>query len=150
MDFITAVKTCLSKYAVFQGRASRSEFWWFELFLLLVALAVPFIVALLFGGVMTEHMSAEAMGETGHGWGMMWGVGGAAGAIPHLVNLALFLPALGVTVRRLHDVGRSGWWVLLMAVPLIGFLVLLFWFVQPSEPRANAHGPQPLPALPAA
>ena len=63
-------------------------------------------------------------------------------------SLLLFLPSLAVAVRRLHDVGRSGWWLFIMLVPLFGFLLLLFWWVQPSEPRDNAHGPSPYPLLP--
>ncbi|MFG1479950.1 DUF805 domain-containing protein [Xanthobacter sp. V4C-4] len=147
MDFITAIKTCFAKYAVFQGRATRSEFWWFELFLVLVALTVPLAVVLLMGPVVSERVTMD--GPMGHGWGMMWASGGP-GILPHLVNLLLFLPALAVTVRRLHDVGRSGWWVLIMMLPAIGFLLLLFWWVQPSEPRDNAYGPAPYPLLPAA
>ncbi|WP_454917840.1 DUF805 domain-containing protein [Xanthobacter sediminis] len=148
MNFITAIKTCLSKYAVFQGRATRSEFWWFELFLVLVGLAVPLISVLLMGPVVTEHVTIDD-GAMGHGWGVMWAMG-SVGVLPHLVNLLLLLPALAVSVRRLHDVGRSGWWVLIIFLPLIGFLVLLFWAVQPSEPRDNAYGPAPYPLLPAA
>lgn len=147
MDFLTAIKTCLSKYAVFQGRASRSEFWWFELFLVLVPLVVS-IVSALFFGQMTRVVMHDA-GPMGQGWGMMWGVQ-SVGILPHLVGLALFLPTLAVAVRRLHDVGRSGWWVLLLLLPFIGFLVLLFWFVQPSDPHDNAYGPSPYPYLPAA
>ncbi|MDQ0506306.1 DUF805 domain-containing protein [Xanthobacter agilis] len=148
MDFGTAVKTCLSKYAVFQGRASRSEFWWFELFLLLVPLVIAILSALFMGQMMTEVMT-ENDGPMGQGWGMMWGVH-SVGILPHLVSLALFLPTLAVTVRRLHDVGHSGWWVLILFLPVIGFLVLLFWFVQPSDPRDNAYGPSPYPYPPAA
>ncbi|MFG1294335.1 DUF805 domain-containing protein [Xanthobacter variabilis] len=147
MNFSTAVKTCLSKYVVFDGRATRSEFWWFELFVLLLPIAVSIIVAL-FMGPMVGGMQTETFGPMGHGWGMaMWGSYGF-GFLPHLVSLALFLPNLAVGVRRLHDVGRSGWWLLIMFIPLIGFLVLLFWWVQPSEPRDNAFGSAPYPLLP--
>ncbi|XAH22683.1 DUF805 domain-containing protein [Xylophilus sp. GW821-FHT01B05] len=60
-----------------------------------------------------------------------------------VVALGLFLPAISVSVRRLHDVGRSGWWLLLHFVPLIGSLVLLYWAVQPSQPGANEFGEPP-------
>lgn len=148
MGFATAVKTCLSKYAVFQGRASRAEFWWFELFMFLVPVVVSIISALLLGNMMTEVVSENA-GPMGHGWGMMWGVH-SVGILPHLISLALVLPNLAVSVRRLHDVGRSGWWLLIAFVPVIGFLVLLYWCVQPSDPHANSHGPSPYPYLPGA
>ena len=107
MTFGESITVCLrQKYADFTGRASRSEFWWFMLFNLLVSLAAQAI-----------HPVASV-----------------------LVTLALLLPVCSVAVRRLHDVGRNGWWLLINLVPLIGFLVLLFWNVQPSEPRDNAWG----------
>ena len=63
-----------------------------------------------------------------------------------LVTLALILPTLGVTARRLHDIGRSGWWQLIVWVPVVGVFVALYWYVQPSEPIENKWGaPQPLP-----
>lgn len=60
-----------------------------------------------------------------------------------LYSLAVFLPSLGVTVRRLHDIGKSGWWVLLGFIPLVGVLVLLFFLVKDSEAGSNAYGPNP-------
>ncbi|MCZ2497319.1 DUF805 domain-containing protein [Xylophilus sp. Kf1] len=110
MNFGQAITVCLRhKYAEFTGRASRSEFWWFVLFNLLVSIAAAEI-----------HPTLSLV-----------------------VTLALLLPSCAVSVRRLHDIGRSGWWLLLQFVPLIGFLVLLFWHVQPSEPQDNAWGPPP-------
>jgi uncharacterized membrane protein YhaH (DUF805 family) len=110
MTFGQSIAICLQrKYARFSGRASRSEFWWFMLFELLVFLVASLI----------------------HDWVYLVAV------------LALLLPGTGVGVRRLHDVGRSGWWMLLYFVPLIGFLVLLYWNVQPSQPHANAYGEVP-------
>jgi uncharacterized membrane protein YhaH (DUF805 family) len=107
MTFGESITVCLQqKYADFTGRASRSEFWWFMLFNLLVSLAAQAI-----------HPVASV-----------------------LVTLALLLPVCSVAVRRLHDVGRNGWWLLINLVPLVGFLVLLFWNVQPSEPNDNAWG----------
>lgn len=97
MEFGQAISSCFSKYATFSGRASRSEFWWFFLFQVLVSLAVSMV------------------GETYSG----------------LVSLALLLPALAVGARRLHDIGRSGWWQLLMLTG-IGLLLLIYWWVQPS------------------
>ena len=107
MNFGQSLTVCLrQKYADFTGRASRSEFWWFVLFNVLVSLAAAQI-----------HPTVSL-----------------------LVTLALLLPSLGVAVRRLHDVGRNGWWLLLQLVPLVGFLVLLYWNVQPSQPTDNAWG----------
>lgn len=97
MDFMTAVKTCFAKYVTFSGRASRSEFWWFFLFQIILMMVLSFVSMTLYG----------------------------------LAALALLLPGLAVGVRRLHDIGKSGWFLLLGLIPLVG-LILLYWFVQPS------------------
>jgi len=102
MDFVQAIKSCLGQYATFSGRASRSEFWWFFLFQVLV-------------------MAATSM---------------LGDVINGIASLALLLPALAVGTRRLHDIGRTGWWQLLLLTG-IGFLVLLYWWVQPSDGSAN-------------
>jgi uncharacterized membrane protein YhaH (DUF805 family) len=60
-----------------------------------------------------------------------------------LLNLALLLPSLGISVRRLHDTNRSGWWVLLGVIPVVGWLVLLYWYVQPGTTGDNQYGADP-------
>lgn len=112
MDFTTAVKTCFSKYATFEGTAHRPEYWWFVLFLILGNLVLSVIDGMLFSSGMQLF-------------------GG-------LFSLATLIPYLAVAARRLHDVGRSGWWLLLGLIPLIGFLVLLWWFIQPAKTEDNA------------
>lgn len=107
----------LKKYAVFDGRASRSEFWFFVLVNFLIAVVLGFIEGIL-------GMSSE------FGYGPITG----------LYTLAIFLPAVGVAIRRLHDTGRSGWWLLLSFVPFIGALVLLVFYVLDSEPGSNQYG----------
>lgn len=97
MNFGQAISSCLSQYATFSGRASRSEFWWFFLFQVLVQIA------------------AATLGNT----------------VAALISLVLLLPALAVGARRLHDIGRSGWWQLLTLTG-IGVLVLIYWWVQPT------------------
>ena len=104
MNFGQAISSCLSKYATFSGRASRSEFWWFFLFQILISLA------------------ASMLGETING----------------LVALGLVLPALAVGTRRLHDIGKSGWWQVIM-LTVIGLLVLIYWWVQPADEVGNAY-----------
>ena len=104
MNFGQAISVCLSKYATFTGRATRSEFWWFFLFQILISIA------------------AGMLGDV---------VGG-------LVSLALLLPALAVGTRRLHDIGKSGWWQLIM-LTVIGLLVLIYWWVQPTDEGGNAY-----------
>ncbi len=108
MEFTQAITTCLKKYVEFEGRAGRSEFWWFVLFSFLVQFVLSF-----FGD---------------------W--------VGRLANLALLLPSLAVGARRLHDIGKSGWFQLLWFVPVIGWIVLIYWAVQPSGP-ANTYGAGP-------
>ena len=120
MGFSEAVRSAFSKYATFEGRASRSEYWWFYLFFVIL-----FIVLDVFDGILFH----KAMGQVGI-------LGG-------LFSLAVLLPSLGVAVRRLHDVERSGWW-LLLALTGIGALVLLYWYVTRGTLGPNAFGADPL------
>ena len=106
------------KYASFSGRARRTEYWMFFLVYFVIALVIGVVEGLLsIGGYLTGIF-----------------------ALGHL------LPSLGVTVRRLHDTGRSGWWILLSFIPIIGALVLLYFMVISGEPQDNACGPNPKPA----
>ena len=121
MDFMTAVRTCVSKYADFGGRARRSEYWYFALFSLLV-------------GIVTSIVDAIVGTDYGAGNG---------GLINTLVSLALLLPSLAVGVRRLHDTSRSGWWILIGIIPIIGWILLIVWFCTDSKPGENQFGPHP-------
>jgi len=114
----------LKKYAVFNGRASRSEYWWFVLMNIIISFVIGFVEGLL--GIITE---------TG------------LGPISMVYALAILLPAIGVSIRRLHDTGRTGWWLLLSFVPIIGFLVLIVFYILDSEPGANEYG-EPVKGLP--
>jgi len=116
MSFSEAVQTCLSKYAVWQGRAGRAEFWWFNLLGALMTLGI----------VITKAFSHRA------GTVAFW-----VCAIP------LLLPSIAVNVRRLHDTGRSGWHFWWFFVPLVGGLVLLFDLLEPSASGRNRYGPEP-------
>lgn len=139
MDFKASVRTCFSKYATFTGRAGRSEFWWFVLFNLIARIVARIVDGILFGGpmVMMQH---------GHGYGM-WEVYSPGGIVTGIVMLGLILPQLAVGARRLHDIGRSGWWQLIVLIPLLGWLLLLYWFVQPSSgPNTHGEGPEPATA----
>ena len=106
MTFGESIKTCLSKYATFDGRASRSEFWWFMLFQFLVTVGISFL--------------SQALGG--------------------LASLALLLPIVAAQARRLHDIGKSGWLILIGLIPVIGWIVLIYWSVQPSAQGANEYG----------
>ncbi len=121
MNFNAAVATCFRKYAVFSGRAPRSEYWWFTLFLLLAGFALGLADALFF---------LTPADQTG--------------PLNTIFTLATLLPSLAVGARRLHDVDRTGWWLLLWLVPVLGWLILLWWTVQPGTRGPNRFGPDPL------
>ena len=123
MGFTEAVKTCLSKYATFQGRATRSEYWWFALFMTLVVIAAMVVDFLIFGYDPADTTSF--------------------GVVYSLVSLGLLLPSLGALVRRLHDVDRSGWWYFIVLVPIIGVIVLIVFLVKRGTPGTNRYGPDP-------
>lgn len=122
MDLMTAVKTCFGKYATFSGRARRSEYWWFVLFNVLVNFALGIVDGVLFG----FHGDAAPQVLSG------------------LYALVILLPSLAVAVRRLHDLGRSGWWLLIWLIPLIGWIILIWWFATKGEDGPNGYGPDPL------
>lgn len=102
-------------YCNFDGRASRSQYWWWVLFTFIVGLVVGFFFK-------PDTSSGEFVNS--------------------VVGLALFLPGLSLMVRRLHDVGRSGWWLLLWFTG-IGVFVLLYWFLKSSDMYTNEYGPVP-------
>jgi len=107
--------TVLKKYAVFSGRAHRKEYWMFFLFNTIIASVLGFV----------ERLA------------------GSPGVVGSLYGLAVLIPSVSVSVRRLHDTNRSGWWLLIELVPLIGSIVLLVFMVQDSQPGENQHGPNP-------
>lgn len=134
MGFGEAVRTCLmAKYIVFQGRAPRAEFWWFGLFVFIV-LAIIYSIA---GWLAVATMSDGAMSI----------VGDLAIGVAALIVLAFFLPGLAVTVRRLHDLGYSGWWYLAQLIPIVGGIigiVMLIGFMMRGNIGSNRFGPDPL------
>lgn len=109
------------KYAVFAGRARRKEYWYFALFNVLIVIALGIIDSV------TGTFSPQ----------------GHVGLLSGLYCLAVLIPALAVSVRRLHDTNRSGWWLLLALVPLAGAVVLLVFYAQGSKAGENEHGPHP-------
>ena len=112
MGFTDAVKTCMQKSFTLQGRASRSEYWWFALFMFLAQI-VLFAVDMSLGTPLSILVFA---------------------AIP---------AAFCAIVRRLHDLGKSGWWYLIILIPLLGVFIVLFWFVSEGEDVANYYGEVP-------
>ncbi len=129
MTFSEAVRSVLSKYATFHGRAARSEYWWWVLFYFLLFAVVRGVD----GAVIAPMLGFEAFsGKSGQPLGM-------------LVGLAIFLPNLAVHVRRLHDIDRSGWWLLLALIPVIGLIVIIYWAIQRGTNSPNRFGDAPLP-----
>ena len=129
MGFGEAVRTCFSKYGTFSGRASRSEFWWFYLFCVLVNL-VLYIPVLLLGTAMTGPDSPSGAIVA------LWWIILIAWII---LLLVLIVPQLSVGCRRLHDRGMSGWLQLLMVVPCGSIVLLIFWLMD-STPGDNQYG----------
>ena len=117
MDFMTAVKTCLGKYATFQGRAARSEYWFFTLFMFITSM----IASVIAGASL-----------------------GVLSVLPMVLLIGLFVPSIAVSVRRLHDLDKSGWWILIILIPLIGGLVLLWWSCKRGTEGQNMFGSDPL------
>jgi uncharacterized membrane protein YhaH (DUF805 family) len=97
LTFFESIRLCLTKYAEFNGRASRAEFWWFALFITLVSAALVYV---------NEN-------------------------VYYIFQIAVLLPFLAAGSRRLHDVGKSGWWQLFLLVPIAGIVVLGIWWALP-------------------
>lgn len=120
LSFGEAVNKALAQnYCNFSGRASRSEYWWYALFTMILGVVIGFVLGI-FGA-----------GST------------AVSVIQGLVSLALLLPGLGLCVRRLHDISKSGWWIFISLVPLLGAILLIIWFCKPSDAGMNQYGPEP-------
>ena len=115
MDFQTAVRTCLNKYVTIEGRARRSEYWWFVLFNI-------------GGGIILSIVDSVLGIQLLNG---LW-------------TLALLLPSICVGVRRLHDRDMSGWWLLLGFIPVIGAIILIVWFASRGTAGPNRFGSDPL------
>ena len=116
MSFAVAIRSVFSQYVGFTGRARRSEFWYWTLFQIIL-------------GIIASILDRAAFDRNN-------------GAFSAVVGLALLLPSLAVAVRRLHDSGRTGWWLLIGLIPVIGTIVLIIFYVQDSQ-GDNKYGPSP-------
>jgi uncharacterized membrane protein YhaH (DUF805 family) len=123
MSFATAIRSVFSQYAGFGGRARRAEYWWFALFVVLVSIATS---------ILDPALGTDFRGDVTSG-----------GIFGLTANLVLLVPSLAVAVRRLHDTDRSGWWILIALIPLVGAIVLLVLLVQDGAPGPNRFGPSP-------
>lgn len=111
----------LKKYAVFQGRSRRKEYWFFALFNIIISIVLSFIDV------------AAGIFSPATGIGLLSG----------LYALIILIPGISVTVRRLHDTGRTGWWLFIVFIPVIGLIVLLVFMVLDSDSTENAYGANP-------
>lgn len=119
VEFTEAIRSGFQNYVTFSGRARRAEYWWWTLFYILMSVVAAF----------ADYALASSS------------------RLP-LVGLIFFLvamlPYLSVAVRRFHDIGKSGWWVLIPLIPLVGSLLFLYWMVQPGNIGPNKYGPDPI------
>ncbi len=111
----------LKKYAVFGGRARRKEYWYFFLFSTLISIVLSVI----------DNVIGSSNAEAGIGF------------LSGIYTLGVLIPSIAVGVRRLHDTNRSGWWLLIALIPLIGAIVLIVFFVFDSNPEENQYGINP-------
>jgi uncharacterized membrane protein YhaH (DUF805 family) len=116
MGFTQAIRSGFANYFNFRGRALRSEFWWWQLFTLLVAFGAGMV-----DGALNLH----------------------ADVIADLWALAILLPGLAVSVRRLHDTDMSGWWLFALMIPFVGVVLLIAWFIGEGTLGHNRFGADP-------
>jgi uncharacterized membrane protein YhaH (DUF805 family) len=120
MNFFDAVKICFIKYTNFSDRASRSEFWLFVLFTFVASLILGLLDSLVVGALFLQFSPLST-----------------------IFTIAILIPSISVNVRRLHDVNRSGWW-LLIELTVIGILLILFWCCTKGDEGENRFGPKPI------
>ena len=119
MTFSESITSCMGKYATFSGRASRSEFWWFYLFTQIVNWGISVATAVTYGP--NDPL---------------------INIIPGLISIVFILPSLAVGCRRLHDIGKSGWWMLL-SLTIIGIILLIVWWATDTKESGNKFGANP-------
>lgn len=131
LEFGESISRVIGKYATFRGRAPRSEYWWWVLFTILVQAAAGIVDSVIFGGTsFAEYGDMHAFTP-----------------ITSLAGLALLLPTIAVGARRFHDLGRTGWW-LLLTLTGIGAIVIFFWFMVRGDEGPNRYGSDPLDRRP--
>ena len=124
----------LKKYAVFKGRARRKEYWMFTLFYVVFLIALAILDRVL---GMTFSFEKQCICYSllsiliGYGW------------LEAIFSLALFVPSWAVSFRRLHDIGKSGWWNLLFFIPVVGWIILIVWCCTDSQAGENKYGSNP-------
>lgn len=112
-------KALVENYCNFTGRASRSEYWWYVLFNAILSFCIGFVLGIFGASPVVVNV------------------------IQGIVGLALLLPGLGLAVRRLHDINKSGWWLFIALIPLVGAILLIVWYCKDSDRGMNQYGPEP-------
>ena len=131
----------LKKYAVFNGRAEKKEFWYFSLFVVIFSIVLAVIDAFIPGfDTFFEIALPEQLNAT---YGSTYSTPSGMGLLSGIYALAMAIPSLSIAVRRLHDTDRTGWWLLLILLPLIGIIVLMVFWAKDSTPGENRYGPAP-------
>lgn len=136
MNMMDAVKSVYGNYAKFSGRARRSEFWWFVLFYMIVGMILSFIDSALFG----TTVESGSLADGDYSYSSQTDTPILSG----IFYLATLIPYLAVSVRRLHDRNRRGWWLLIGFIPLIGIIVLIVWFATGGDKGGNRFGHDPI------
>lgn len=131
MNIVHSTLTCFKKIIDFKGRASRSEFWWFN-FLIICFISILFIkISSQIIDALVNEQPVTTLLDAPYAW------------VIHLILTILSIALISVTTRRLHDTGRSGWWQLLMFT-MIGIIPLMIWYVETSDKKANQYGEPPI------
>jgi len=114
----------LKKYAVFNGRARRKEYWYFALFNILISILLGIIDGII---IVSSGLDPNT----------------SIGFLGLIYSLAVLIPGIAVSVRRLHDTERTGWWILINLIPIIGWIIFIIFAIQDSSPGENKYGPNP-------
>jgi len=116
MTFKESIETCFKKYKVFDGRAKRSEYWWFFVFCTLLGIVTALFDALVLGYTLEEVSPTNS-----------------------IFQLIVLIPTFAVGARRLHDINKSGWWQLIL-LTVVGTIPLIYWFVSEGKNKKNRFG----------
>lgn len=142
VTFGEAIKRAFNNYCNFSGRASRSEYWWFILFVNVVTFALYMGYIFIFILSLTASSHPDFYGEYSYD-DTTYVYPFYLLAVMLLFDLSILLPSCGLLFRRLHDTGRSGWMALISLIPFVGAIILFVFCCQESQPFVNKYGPQP-------
>ena len=133
LSFKEAIRICLiEKYATFSGRARLSEFWWFAFFIYIFKILEQILMAYL------KNFPINSL------YGVQKWIVFSIVILLILTELVLFIPSVCAGVRRMHDIGHTGWWLLLGLIPIVGWIIILIFLQIPSMQGENKYGPYPI------